>query len=61
MKLFFRLPVFINDPKYTWNITGDEVTHSFKCNHEEADTQMELHVALLPPVHMFWFWWFMRI
>ena len=46
MKLFFRLPVCINDGKYTWNINGDEVTHTFECKHEEADTLMELHPTL---------------
>ena len=46
MKLFFSLPVSINDVKYNWNINGDEVTQIFECNHEEADTRMVLHAAL---------------
>ena len=49
MKLFFRLPVSINDAKYTWNINRDEVTHNFECNHEKVDTRMVLH-AVLPSV-----------
>ena len=61
MKLFFRLPIFINDGKCNWNINGDEVTHTFECNHEEADTRVVLHAALssedvvLPPIQIFWF------
>ena len=43
MKLFFKLPVSINGGKYTWNINGDDVTHTFECNHEEADRQIVLH------------------
>ena len=46
MKLFFRVPVSINNGKYTWNINGDEITHTFECNHEEADTQMVLYAIL---------------
>ena len=46
MKLFFRVPVSINNGKYTWNINGDEITHTFECNHEEADTQMVLYATL---------------
>ena len=42
----FRLPVSINYVKYTWNINGDEVTHTFEYNHKEADTQMVLHTTL---------------
>ena len=40
---------------------GDEVTHTFECNHEEADTRVVLHAALssedvvLPPIQIFWF------
>ena len=37
-QVIFRLPVSINDGKHTWKINGDEVTHNFECNHEEADT-----------------------
>ena len=37
MKLFFRLSLSINGGKYIWNINGDDVTHSFEYNHEEAD------------------------
>ena len=47
MKLFFKLPVSINDVKYTWYINGDEVTQNVECNHEEADTRMVLDAALL--------------
>ena len=46
MKLFFRLPVFIDDDKYIWNINGDEVIHNFECNDVGADTRMVLHPAL---------------
>ena len=46
MKLFFKLPVFMNDCKYTWNINKEEVTQTFECNHEEADTRMVLHAVL---------------
>ena len=68
MKLLFRLPVSINDDKYTWNINIDDLTHNFECSLEKTDTQMILHAALsstddllLPPVQMFWFWSFMCI
>ena len=47
MKLFSKLPVSIKDGKYTWNINGDELIHTFECNHEEADTRMVLHATLL--------------
>ena len=46
MKLFFMLSVSINDDKYNWNMNGDEVTHTFESNHEEADTGMVVNVAL---------------
>ena len=46
MKLFFKLLVSINDRKYSCHINGDEVTHNFECNREEADTRMVLHAAL---------------
>ena len=46
MKLFSRLRVSIHDNKNTWNINGDEVTHTVECNHEEAGTQMVLSAAL---------------
>ena len=46
MKLFFKLLVSINDAKYYWHIDGDEVTHNFECNREEADTRMVLYAAL---------------
>lgn len=46
MKLFFRLPVSIDDDKYIWNINGDEVIHSFECNYVGADTRMVLHPTL---------------
>ena len=46
MKLFFSLPVSINDGKYTSNINGGEVAHTFELNHEEADTRMVLHATL---------------
>ena len=46
MKLFFRLPVSINDDKYTWNINIDDLTHNFECSLEKTDTQMILHAAL---------------
>ena len=46
MNLFFRIPVSINDGKYTWNIKGDKVTHNFECNHKETDTRVILHAAM---------------
>ena len=47
MKLFSKLPVSIKDGKYTWNINGDHVIHTFECNQEEADTWLVLHATLL--------------
>ena len=47
MIFFSRIPVSINDNKYTWNINGDEITHNFECIHEETDTRMVWHAAFL--------------
>ena len=46
MKLFFKLPVSVNGSKCTYNINGDEATHTFECKHEEVDTRIVLHVSL---------------
>lgn len=57
MKLFFKLPVSVNDnkytyninvngSKYTYNINENEATHTFECNQEEADTRIVLHASL---------------
>ena len=47
MKLFFRLPVSINDVKYTWNINEDEVTRNIECDREEADKRMVLYAIFV--------------
>lgn len=36
----------INDGKYTWNSNGDEVTHTFACNHEQEGRRMVFHASL---------------
>ena len=36
----FELP---NNGKYTSNFNGDKISHTFECNHEEADTRMVVY------------------
>ena len=69
MKLLFRLPVSINDDKYTWNINIDDLTHNFECSLDKKQIRkwycmplchLQMYL-LLPPVQMFWFWSFMCI